>query len=660
MLEFGQPLALFGVLATVLPILAHLAYRRISQKKLFSSLRFLSPSTIPRSGKRRPSDWPLLLIRILLILAITAFLADPYWRDAEFSDLSSASREIHFHLLDCSMSMSGWGAWEEARSVLIKHWSDPKIDHALIASDENGSKFWQAGTPRDELLKAFDSLSPVFGQARVSSLLQNLRKLWGPGKKTAKIFIYSDFQTSDWQDVDAAIAALGAELVLVPLGHGETPWQTRKANRALVDARVVPSGPGKLRIWAVVRNWDINRSTAVLSLRAGGKLIEQVEVSLPSNGVEQAQFSVPAGDFVSATLALEGEDGCAWDNYRSLWLMPPPARGFAIAQRSSPDPSDDTERDFLKAVMESVGDGVWNRWEEMSTDSSIECLLIPGLSDWAVQDDTLPRLKTHLDGGGVALVTPGESPVGMNQILRESGLMKFTYSRLAQTDLRMDPYRIEVLDKDHSLASVFLGASARDLYLAKFNKFLVLRQWQDDADCPVYDREGRPLALIRKFSGGGRLVLLTFRLLPEWTDLPTRNSFLPLLVELCALGPGQTNDRSVKILHPGEQFALDGAVFTAKEPGLFRHREERIEVQANLAESSPEVMNQEEMTEALLGSVGLLQSSPRVEAEESGNPNQGTPLWMWFALVAGVLLIAEMILSLPRSTNPVSSIPENA
>ena len=52
MIEFGQPAALWTGLAIGLPILAHMAYRRITQKHAFPSLRFITPSQIPELGVR--------------------------------------------------------------------------------------------------------------------------------------------------------------------------------------------------------------------------------------------------------------------------------------------------------------------------------------------------------------------------------------------------------------------------------------------------------------------------------------------------------------------------------------------------------------------------------------------------------------------------------
>ena len=78
MIEFAQPAALWTALSIGLPILAHMAYRRVTEKFYFPSLRFIRPSQIPRAGKRTPSDILLLILRMLLFLVLAALLADPY------------------------------------------------------------------------------------------------------------------------------------------------------------------------------------------------------------------------------------------------------------------------------------------------------------------------------------------------------------------------------------------------------------------------------------------------------------------------------------------------------------------------------------------------------------------------------------------------------
>ena len=74
--------------------------------------------------------------------------------------------------------------------------------------------------------------------------------------------------------------------------------------------------------------------------------------------------------------------------------------------------------------------------------------------------------------------------------------------------------------------------------------------------------------------------------------------------------------------------------------------EKRIEVVHPLVESMPEVINQNELTEALVG------NSSSVPADLSVNQakaQSGIPLWPWFALASAILIITEMILSAPVS-----------
>jgi len=105
MIEFGQPLALWAGLSLGLPILAHMAYRQITDRKLFPTLRFLSRSSIPRSGRKKPSDWLLLVLRCLLFVMIVLLLADPYI-PAETAAADSLRKKVLI-VLDRSSSMQG-------------------------------------------------------------------------------------------------------------------------------------------------------------------------------------------------------------------------------------------------------------------------------------------------------------------------------------------------------------------------------------------------------------------------------------------------------------------------------------------------------------------------------------------------------------------------
>ena len=116
MIEFAQPAALWTALAVGLPILAHMAYRQVTQKHPFPSLRFIRPSRIPRTGKKKPSDIPLLLLRILLFLILSALLADPYWKNDSKPVITEQGKETLI-AIDLSPSMAGWNGLAEQRRL---------------------------------------------------------------------------------------------------------------------------------------------------------------------------------------------------------------------------------------------------------------------------------------------------------------------------------------------------------------------------------------------------------------------------------------------------------------------------------------------------------------------------------------------------------------
>ena len=104
MIEFAQPLALWTGLLIGVPILAHLAFRRIAHKIPFSSLRFLRTSTIPRSGRKKPSDLMLLLLRVLFFVCLTLILADPYWQEPNPLNLNPQGESEYLFLIDTTPS----------------------------------------------------------------------------------------------------------------------------------------------------------------------------------------------------------------------------------------------------------------------------------------------------------------------------------------------------------------------------------------------------------------------------------------------------------------------------------------------------------------------------------------------------------------------------
>jgi hypothetical protein len=65
---------------------------------------------------------------------------------------------------------------------------------------------------------------------------------------------------------------LGISYELVKVGQANATEGRRANNISIMEARAVPAGPEKIRIWSVVRNWDDENKTIDVELIAGGKV----------------------------------------------------------------------------------------------------------------------------------------------------------------------------------------------------------------------------------------------------------------------------------------------------------------------------------------------------------------------------------------------------
>jgi hypothetical protein len=338
-------------------------------------------------------------------------------------------------------------------------------------------------------------------------------------------------------------------------------------------------------------------------------------------------------------------------------LKAPPPKHFGFWHNTTTDESTDNEKNFLRTAVESAGDNGWNRWEESednanelrmaNDDSKLELLMVLGLGNWFEEEGLAESLTSYLNGGGVAVVTPAEIFSETASIIRNYEWLNFSFVRVEGGASRVrDPFRIGALEENSKLADVFSGKAGRDLYLTSFRKFGILKQVDETTAIPMKDREGRPLALVKSFSSGGKLVFFPFRMNTSWSDLPLRTSFLPLLMELTK--KSKTEDKAWPILEPGEQLGVGENQFLAEKPGVFRHAGKWLEVVFPTAESTPDTLVEDEI-KLMTGGLGNPTNDVREKVSSSVNEERNS-LWLWFAILVASLLTIEMIWSRPHAS----------
>ena len=108
------PFALLALGALAVPIWIHLSQRDRKEEIRFPSLMFLE--RIPYKAVRRQTirNWPLFLLRTLVLLLLVAAFTRPFFGSGTHGVLGTDGPVDRVVLLDRSMSMSVENRWETA------------------------------------------------------------------------------------------------------------------------------------------------------------------------------------------------------------------------------------------------------------------------------------------------------------------------------------------------------------------------------------------------------------------------------------------------------------------------------------------------------------------------------------------------------------------
>lgn len=196
---FANPTALWGLLALVVPILVHLFDFRRSVTVQYSHVGLLKNLIQQQSSKRNIKKWILLCSRCLMILLLTLAFAKPYMGASP----KLGKRESVGIFIDNSPSMSADGkegpllemAKEAAREVIKGRPADTRY---LIYSFGSSAPNLHLKS-KEEALNAIDQISYSHISKPISQAIQKLKDALETAPLNGrKIFIFSDFQKSQW------------------------------------------------------------------------------------------------------------------------------------------------------------------------------------------------------------------------------------------------------------------------------------------------------------------------------------------------------------------------------------------------------------------------------------------------------------------------------
>ncbi len=278
------------------------------------------PIATARAARLRP-DW-LLLLQAILLLALIAALADPYFDQR--SDGAVAGRTVF--VLDGSASMQAREGrttrFEQARHTMRERLAALPVDDEvmLILAAQQPSVVVAPTTDHAAALRQLAALTPFDTRANLDAALAVARRAVARGDRATQVELYTDTPreqlAADWRD----------SVSLFPVGETDD-------NLAIEGVQVFQGrfeDPRDAHAYVAVRNFARREAHGVLTLALDDTVLERRGFSLAPRSVGGFPIrSLPGPGVLHA--GLESDDALAADNHAYAVVRPVrPLRVLAV------------------------------------------------------------------------------------------------------------------------------------------------------------------------------------------------------------------------------------------------------------------------------------------------------------------------------------------
>ncbi|HEX6770036.1 MAG TPA: BatA domain-containing protein [Candidatus Binatia bacterium] len=537
---FLYPLFLFGLAAASLPVLIHLLNRRRLKRIRFPAVRFilLSQKRISRSYRLR--HWLLLALRTLAVICLALLLANPIFQTGAglFAGGGPVSLVV---VLDNSLSMTwsgdgnGFKQAKEAASLLIGGLNDGDRA-AVIPTNIRGKDVFRLKDQKDVLSKEIAGIEIADGTADLAAALSKAYELLNQPAGQKEIRIITDMALTGWDQF--SVASLKQADPSIPLKVIRIGRKQQPLNGVVKEIRLGGQGVGvnlPLQIDATVANFGATEIKELLvQLSIDGQNKEQKLVTIPAKGETSLTFQTRIGQAGphagQITLKKDGLAGNpaahfaldAQDKLRVLLVDGDPqtslvqSETFFLSRALNPSGERDASL-FLPTVV--LPDGL-----NAANLDNYQVVMLANLA--ALPDGFVTRLQNFLRQGGGLLIFTGDK-FQADSYNQKLGVALPAQLRDKKTGPESGGEKIDKIDLTHPALQ-----SLADSILQESIKSVRVWGYQRAAGKPLIAlANGEPLLLEQKV-GAGKVMLLTTGADRDWSDLPVKTVFLPLIQSL--------------------------------------------------------------------------------------------------------------------------------
>jgi uncharacterized membrane protein YobD (UPF0266 family) len=541
-LFFLYPIFLFGLIAASLPLLIHLLNRRKLNRIRFPAVRFilLSQKRISRSYRLR--HWILLVLRTMAVVLLALLLANPIFQTGAglFAGGGPVALVI---LLDNSLSMTwsgdgiGFKQAKEAARLLITSLNDGDRA-AIIPTSISGKEPIRLKSEKDVLLKELEQLEIADGTANLSTVLGKAYEVLSEpaGQKEIRFITdlgltgWDNFSMSSLKQVDPAIP-----LKAIRVGRKQTPLNA--------TVKEIRAGQGvgvdlPLHLEAVVANFsDQEIKDLLVQLSIDGQNKDQKVTSIPARGDATVAFQTrlsQAGSHVGQ-LTIK-KDGLAGNASMHFGLHAQDKLRVLVVDGDPQTSLVQSETFFLTRALNPAG--------EQDSSQYLPTVIIPeGLSGAALDsyqvivlcnvanlpDVFVSKLQNYLRSGGGLLVFGGDRLQADHYNAKLAPILQAPI-REKKLGLEVTGEKIGKFELTHpalqNLSDNLLQESIKSARFWGYSRISA-----SGSSVLISLANGDPL-LIEQKVGPGRVLFITTTADRDWSDLPVKTAYLPMIQSL--------------------------------------------------------------------------------------------------------------------------------
>lgn len=565
-MNFLNGALLAGAAALAIPIIIHLFHKSRFEVVRWGAMHLLE--TVIRTNQRRVrmEQWILLLIRAAIPVLLALAMARPIWKGAQA--LLGDAKTSTVLVLDSSYSMEASRGGlshfaiardESARIVnAMRRGSDLQV---VLAGEASPTLF---DTPTFDTARATETLGGLtagFGAATIPEALNAAARAFGQMHESSRhLVLLTDFQRVSFPvQGDAALGQALEELRKLPIVPGITFFdigsevRDNVAVESLEFSRLMVGVGQRIQIRANLRNFgDANYPDLRVYLKADGREKTASQIALGPHETGQVLFTHAFDAPGSHTIEVFADaDALKADN---SYLASIPVRDKVPVLLVDGDPNPEPlkgETDFAEIALQPYGAARVEladlirtkviKLEEFKAEAMAETSVVVLANVRRLNDEQVRVLQEYVKNGGGLLVFPGNrtDTQWWNATLANDGkaLLPASFGALsgearegvAGTSIVAQRFTNPALElfndpRNGSLseADIKLWFKLQALPLAEGEPAAVTLAGMDSGD---------PFLMERQY-GEGRVILAATALDADWSNLPLRPFYLPLIQRL--------------------------------------------------------------------------------------------------------------------------------